>query len=199
MADEQILRVAKRPSRSDAYELRFELLRNVFYQEDKLWFYLFAIRVTTFTSALSGTAVVASVLKARPLLTVFFGFLIPALQMIGLVFGFPAASLLHETKKARFLELLSELQAEQDNSVALIRIRAAMIFEYQKQALTYWCVDALAWNRAYYALTRNDDVDEAELYPIYMWERLVRHLWAFSPERFRQRKAKNAKKLRAIT
>lgn len=192
MAEEQVLRVTRRPSRSEAHELRFDLLRNVFYHEDKLWFYLFAIRLTQFISALSATAIVSAAIQSRPLLSLSFGFLIAILQTTGLVFGFPASALSHETKKARYLALLAELQAEQDNPAAVSRIRAAMTFEYQKEALTYWCVDALAWNRAYYSTTRTEDVDEAQLYPTYPLERLIRHLWGFSPERFRKRKLKNA-------
>jgi hypothetical protein len=175
--DEELLKAAK--------NLKFELLRQAFYHADEFWFFLFVERLTKFLSVMAATAVVASVVARHPSYATMSAIIITALQMLGLVFGFHTKAVLHDRLRERYFALLTELETQPLSAEAIAKINSQMIREWEKEPVTFWCIDALAWNSA--LSTMSKDIKKADFIKIYALEKFIRHVYRFSPEYFRKR------------
>jgi hypothetical protein len=175
--------------RSPTYHvLHWDILVRIFYHEDRVRFFLFAIGCSQLAAIFLGTATYAALTEGHLVIRTLFGALALVLQLIAFVFGFSGTLAHHKEKKEKYTALLGDLEeakAEKD----LVRVRKAVNKEVRTESVTYYGVEAVCWNRAYYSITRTEDVDPLALYPIKGWQNRLRNIIAFSPEYFRVRKS----------
>jgi len=170
---------------TDTKNLKFDLLRQAFYHSDELAFYLLIERLTKFLSAMAGTAVVGAAMLQHQAFAVVFGFIITALQMADIVMGIGSKAVLHENKRERYFSLLADLESTTVSQDLILKVKGQMTREWEKEPVIFWGVDAVAYNSAVLSMTSN--VKTSDLIRINWYEKLLRHLYRFDPDRFRRR------------
>ena len=177
--------VARLPAYQDLY---WDLLVRSFYHEDRARFFLFVTGCAQIISMALVTATYAALTEGHLLTRTVFGTIALLLQLIAFVFRFSAVLADHKEKKEKYGGLLADLE-EAKTERDLARVRKAMNKVVRTEPVTYYGVEALSWNRAYYSTTLTEHVDPLALFPITWLERRLRNVVAFSPEYFRIRKS----------
>lgn len=90
---------------SDFYRLLFGVRRSIRYHHRRRLFFDRLHQVSTFLSAITGTATVASLLAQRSSLALFFGVCVALFSVIDLVVGASQAARLHHDLARKFIEL----------------------------------------------------------------------------------------------
>jgi hypothetical protein len=177
------------------HDLYWDLLVRSFYHEDRARFFLFVTGCAQIISMALLTATYAALTESHLVIRTIFGTLAFLLQLIAFVFRFSATLTDHKEKKEKYGGLLADLE-EAKSERDLVRVRKAMNKEVRTEPVTYYGVEALCWNRAYYSITRTEEVDPLALFPITWWEKRLRNIIGFSPEYFRTRKSAHVERVK---
>jgi hypothetical protein len=179
------------------YSLHCDLLAKSFYHDERLRFFLFTTGAFLVFGMVTTSGTFAHVVQPFPWVQTGLGLTSVIAQAISFAFGVNNSASFHRQKKEKYALLLGELQgAKSEKDVR--RVERAASKEYATESVVYWCVEVLAWNRAYLSVTATRDVDERELYPVTFWERRFRNLRGYSLEHFRKRKLLNVERLNQI-
>jgi|SRR6516162_8226880 hypothetical protein len=168
--------------------LQMDVLVRTFYHEDRLRFFLFVTRTSQVMAIILGSATFASLTEPLLWLRTLFGALSVIAQTVSFVFGFGISADNHRQKRETYARLLADFE-EAKSDKDFVKIRKAANQERATESVTYWAVEVLSWNRAYYATTRTEDIEPERLFPVSWWESRLRNLRGYSLEYFRRRKS----------
>src|SRR5947209_1787418 len=179
------------------YPLHCDLLAKSFYHDERLRFFLFTTGAFLVFGMVTIFGTFAHVVQPYPWVQTGLGLTSVVAQAISFAFGLNNGASFHRQKKEKYAILLGELQGAMSEK-DVHRIEKAASKEYATESVVYWCVEVLAWNRAYLSVTKTEDVDERELYPVTFLERRLRNLRGYSLEHFRIRKSLNVERLNQL-
>jgi len=97
--------------RSDFYKLLFGVRRSIRYHHRRRLFFDRLHQISTFLSAVTGTATVASLLANASSLALFFGICVAIFSVIDLVVGAAQAARVHHDLAKKFIELEKAMTA----------------------------------------------------------------------------------------
>ena len=135
---------------SQAWEIKFDVLRNAIYHSSRRRFFELLSRFLSFCVVVSGTAAVANLAVLDPRWLAALAAAIGALQ---LVFDFNGRARLHENLQRRYFELIAVIDAvveATDQDVA--KWRADLTLIYADEPPPMRALDAIAYNKACDAL-----------------------------------------------
>ncbi|WP_404291498.1 hypothetical protein ACD578_05270 [Microvirga sp. RSM25] len=164
------------------YDLKFELVYRETYHTDRAAFLLRVNKFGAFLTAILGTATVGGALGDKPLLAAVTGFVVTIVSTLELVMDFAGSARKHEAQVGKFKAIRAELARCERRLDAVRTVEAQCHCIDPVEAGSFHAVAALAWNAAYLSLSKNADRDCLIVVPTF--DRLLRHVRRFSPDRF---------------
>src|SRR5262245_36296790 len=157
---------------SQAWEIKFDALRNAIYHSSRRRFFELLSRFLSFCVVVSGTAAVANLATLDPRWLAAGAAVIGALQ---LVFDFNGRARLHENLQRRYFELIAAIDGAAgatDQNVA--KWRADLNLIYANEPPPMRALDAIAYNKACDALGCPES--RRRVMP---WQWLLQHFYSF--------------------
>ena len=157
---------------SQAWEIKFDALRNAIYHSSRRRFFELLSRFLSFCVVVSGTAAVANLAVLDPRWLAALAAAIGALQ---LVFDFNGRARLHENLQRRYFELIAVIDAvveATDQDVA--KWRADLNRIYADEPPPMRALDAIAYNKACDAL----GCPESRRH-VSPWQWFMQHVYSF--------------------
>lgn len=170
------------------YSLVFDTIRNINYSEIRYSFYRRINTITIFINIAFGSAVISNSINNIPYLqfglSVFFVFM----QALNISYNTQYMANLYNRKTEKFYNILHKIEDYKIERRDMRSIRPQLLDLYADDPVKYYCADAMAWNFAYLATTRHEEIDYNKLYRIRFYEKLTMNLLPYSHEFFRKRK-----------
>jgi hypothetical protein len=178
MVDERQAGTAGEPELglADPELLKFSLIRNAAYHDDREHFYALAHRLLMFLVVAVGTLSAGASMAAENRLATYGTLFAVLAGLIDIVWNVDGLAREHSTLRRRSYDLLARLEAGEPINV----LRAEYVRILADEPPTMHAVNALAFNMAVDAMGRTKE----QKYSLQLWQRLFRHLWPFRPSEF---------------
>lgn len=164
---------------------RFDALRNAIYHSERSSFLDTANRLLNFLVIVCGAGVAAKALVEFKLKGSWLELSVVFFATIQLVFDLGGKAKTHKFLQRRYYELLAEWEPVEEPTEAQTKAWSAKLLVISgDEPMTMRAVDALAYNKALDATSRDTDIRKTQRQYLTWYQRRMRHLIAFQSVNF---------------